>query len=119
MRYKIGDKVTIRSWDDLSQDKEITRVQDKYSILKDKYALQHSEGHVLFTMEMEKLLPSNRIVTIRDIVSIFPDHIRVFVYKVSFKDDKEEGYNYEDWMIEESQEEDRIVSRFDLLDFDN
>ena len=97
MKYKIGDKVIIKTWKEMEKE---------YGLRENRFVIDCLKG---FTEDMENQLNeyySDRILTIKDVEKDF--------YSV-----KEIFYNWHDDMIEGLVKEeilDPINSRFEILD---
>ena len=100
MRYKVGDKIKIKTWEEMEKEYGIT----KYRCINCIYP---------FSSNMEEILEelnTNRIVTIK----------KINKYNNSYYYMKELGYCWRDnmikYLVQEYKEPEPIASRFEILD---
>ena len=101
MRYKVGDKVKVKTWEQLEDECGLDSVGD----------IEHNKCSLYFTRGKEKELNElypDRIVEIVEISNINDDYYHL-------KD--LEGWNWSDYLIEELVSgPEPIESRFEILD---
>ena len=97
MKYKIGQKVRIKTWEKM----------------KEEFGLTEGGGYICcsmnFTLEMEDSLPQDRIMTISDTTGAYSVYSVEGSYR-TWSDDMIEG------LAKDYKEPEKIESRFEILD---
>ncbi len=111
MKYRVGDRVRIKTWNDMVREYSSTTQFERNYIF-----IQSPRGSFVFNFNMEEMLNnfiSDRIITIKEIRENYHQNNS---YKI---EESTLDFYWQDWMIErlvERTEPDPINSRFEILD---
>lgn len=105
VKYEVGDKVIIKTWEELEQEFEVHQ----------NLWIEPFDDKDAFTEEMDELLNknyTNRVLTIEE----------VMIGGSYYMKEDDEGWTWENYMIKGLKEDNTVhnfVDRFELMDFDD